>query len=124
MKTVFLAEDSNIQAMIYKRALQRLPGLEVQHFEDGLEVYLAAFRNPPDLLILDIMLPTLSGVAALRLLKFDREMSKVPVLILSALTEDDIEFKVRDMRADGYLPKPIKPEQLIAEVERILGVFI
>src|ERR1039457_6286332 len=108
MRKIYLAEDSNLQAMVYKRALQRISDVIVSHFDDGLEVYLAVFRDPPDLLILDVMLPTLWGGARLRLLKFDRVMGAIPMLIMSALTEEDMEHKAMEMRADGYLGKPIK----------------
>ena len=121
MRKIYLAEDSNLQAMVYKRALQRISDVIVSHFDDGLEVYLAVFRDPPDLLILDVMLPTLSGAAALRLLKFDRVMGAIPILIMSALTEEDMEHKAMEMRADGYLGKPIKPELLTTTVESLLA---
>jgi len=67
------------------------------------------------------MLPTLSGTAALRLIKFDRVMASIPVLILSALTEGDMEQQVLAMRADGYLGKPIKPEELTTRMEKLLA---
>jgi DNA-binding response OmpR family regulator len=118
---LFLAEDAALQAKIYQRALSKIADVEVTVFEDGLEVYLEVFRNPPDVLILDVNLPTLSGAAALRLIKYDRVTQKIPTLMLSANSEWDIEHQLREMRADGYLAKPFKPEQLTAEVSRLLG---
>ena len=119
---IFLAEDAALQAKIYQRTLNRISDVEVTVYEDGLEVYLEMFRNPPNLLILDVNLPTLSGAAALRLLKYDRVTGPIPILMLSAHSDNgEMEFRLRDMRANGYLAKPFKPEQLTAEVNRLLG---
>lgn len=120
MKLVYLAEDSSMQSTLYQRHLSKIEGIEVQAFDDGLDVYFALFKEKPDLLISDLMLPSLPGAAALRLLKFDRQLATIPVLILSAITEEGIEGRIREIGADSYLAKPIKPEPFINEVKRLL----
>lgn len=124
MKRIYLAEDAAVQAKLYRRALTRIPDVEVLNFDDGLEVYTRSMLSPPDLLVLDIMIPTLSGGAALRLLKFDRTRRSIPVLVLSAMTEEGMEEKLRRMGADSFLAKPVRPDVLINEACRLLDVDV
>lgn len=120
MARVYAAEDSPVQALYLRRILERDKELEITFFEDGLELYLEAFKNPPDLFILDIILPTLSGMALLRLLKYDAELKKIPIIICSSVTESDLEDRLRKMRVDDYVPKPFKPDDLLKRIRLAL----
>jgi DNA-binding response OmpR family regulator len=95
----------------------RAEGFVVETAGDGLSG-LSAFRTfSPDLIILDLMLPKLSGLDFCRLV---RRESNVPILILTAKTEEIDRIVGLEMGADDYLPKPFSIRELIARVKAIL----
>lgn len=117
---IYVTEDSPTQALRVKRILQDVPYANVTFFSDGLEAFRAVVDNPPDLLLLDLILPSLHGLALCRLLKFHEDYRKIPVMIFSSMTEEDLAQQTNAVGADGFLRKPFTGEQLIAEVKRLL----
>jgi DNA-binding response OmpR family regulator len=113
---VVLAEDDPLQAELLRRYL------ESEHYRvtvagDGREVLETVRREPPDLLILDVMLPRVDGLDVCRVLRAE---SDVPILMLTAKsTEDDILLGL-DLGADDYVTKPYSPRQLMARVRTLL----
>lgn len=84
--------------------------------EDGLR---KLTRARPDLLLLDLHLPGMSGLAILKQIRSDNGDARVPILILTALmrvVDDEIRSQV-----DGVLMKPVDPDELVGEIDRILG---
>ncbi len=78
----------------------------------------------PDLITLDITMPEMTGVKAYRKLKEDPDLRKIPVVIVTGVTHDFKRFiSTRDQvpPPEGYLEKPVKPEELLGEVRRLLG---
>jgi CheY-like chemotaxis protein len=122
MKRIYVTEDSPTQALRVKRILSELPDTQVTFFNDGLETYLAVVDNPPDLLLLDLILPTLHGLAICRLLKFHDDHKKIPIAIFSSVTESDLATQAASVGADGFLRKPFTAEELLQEVWRLLGM--
>ncbi len=85
--------------------------------EEGLE---KVRKNPPDLIILDLMLPGISGLDVCRLLKTDRETERIPVLMLTAkVGEADIVAGL-EVGADDYVIKPFSPRVLVARIRAVL----
>ena len=91
-------------------------GFDVAMAHDGLVGLERALQSDPDLVILDVMLPALSGFEVLRCL---REQSRVPVLMLTARGEDVDRIVGLEMGADDYLAKPFNPRELIARIRAI-----
>lgn len=120
MKRIYLAEDSPTQALRVRRILSSIPDVEVTTFGDGLEAYEGIQQSPPDLLLMDVIMPTLEGLAVCRLLKFQDTFRHLPILIFSSITDENIEEVVRNVRADAYLRKPFTSEDLVNWVERLL----
>lgn len=120
MKQVYITEDSPTQLLRVRRILADIPDIELTTFSDGLQSYEAVRRKPPHLLMMDLILPSLHGLAVCRLLKFHEDYSKIPVLIFSSVTESSIEEQVRAVRGDGYLRKPFSAEDLLVQVRRLL----
>jgi CheY-like chemotaxis protein len=121
MKQVYITEDSPTQLLRVKRILSEVPDLELTTFSDGLQSYEAVRRKPPDLLMMDLILPSLHGLAVCRLLKFHEDYRDIPVLIFSSVTEANIQDQVRAVRGNAYLRKPFSAEDLLSEVRRLLG---
>lgn len=120
MKKVYLAEDSPTQALFVRSILKNNAELEVQVHEDGLAIYRAVFENPPDLLILDIILPNLTGLAVCRLLKFHDKFKSLPLLMVSSINDADIAERALKVGADEFMHKPLKKAELLAAVDRLM----
>ncbi|HEY8286246.1 MAG TPA: response regulator transcription factor [Chloroflexota bacterium] len=97
----------------FVRANLAARGYEVDLARDGEAALEAAALRPPDLVLLDLMLPGLDGLEVLRRL---REWSEVPVVVLSARGEDEMKVRALDGGADDYLTKPFSMDELLARV--------
>jgi DNA-binding response OmpR family regulator len=88
---------------------------------DGAEALEKARAEKPDLILLDVMLPKLDGYRVCRLLKFDQNYKHIPIIMLTAKTEEQSMATGLRTGADQYLTKPIEPETLLASVAEELG---
>ncbi|MBS2039425.1 response regulator [bacterium] len=118
---VYVVEDSPTQALGVKRALLQLSDLRVTIFHDGLEAYRAILAHKPDLLLMDLILPSLHGMALCRLLKFHLDYKQIPILIFSSITESDIADQVKAAGADDFLAKPFDPAELARRVQALVA---
>lgn len=119
MYTVYLGEDTPTQALFFKGVLSQGGALDITTFGDGLDLYLAVQESPPDLVVSDIMLPNLDGRALARLLKFHDDTSHIPLILVSALSEEHREG-MENIGADAFLPKPISVPELRETVARLI----
>lgn len=94
--------------------------MEVLH--DGLKAdeHISSDHVPPDVVILDIMLPRVDGFALLRKIRQKPSWKEVPVLMLSALGDEQNIVRALDAGANDYVQKPFKPEELKARVRRLI----
>jgi two-component system phosphate regulon response regulator PhoB len=95
-------------------------GYEVETAETGQEGLDQARRSRPDLLVLDLMLPDLSGTEVCRQIRSDRELHDVPVLMLTAKSEEVDRVVGLELGADDYVTKPFSPRELALRVGAIL----
>lgn len=113
---VLVAEDDPKQAELIRRYLQH-EGHDVRVVQDGRSAIDEVRRCPPDLLVLDVMMPKVDGLDVCRVLRGEIE---VPVLMLTARsTEDDLLLGL-DMGADDYVTKPYSPRELMARIRALL----
>jgi DNA-binding response OmpR family regulator len=89
--------------------------------EDGSDALNLARREHPDLVILDVMLPSLDGLAVCRELKADPTLAATPVLMLSCIPDRGIAARGEAAGALRYLTKPFRPSELLTEVEQLVG---
>ena len=94
-------------------------GFDVSIARDGKTALAAIERRPPDLLILDVMLPHIDGLQIVRRLR-DSEESDVPILILSAKTEESDRILGLELGADDYVTKPFSPREVVTRVKAML----
>jgi len=92
-------------------------GYDVAVAYDGLQALSEARARKPDLLVLDLMLPQLSGVEVCRALRAE---SKVPIIMLTSLATEDDKLQGLDVGADDYVTKPFSPRELVARVRAVL----
>jgi PAS domain S-box-containing protein len=111
---VLLADD-NADMREYLQRLLR-PGYEVTTVTDGQAALEAARANPPDILISDVMMPRLGGLALVAALRADLRTAEVPVLLLSARAGQEAAIEGLEAGADDYLVKPFSAAELLARV--------
>lgn len=112
MKTIMLVEDNNeVRNEIYD--VFKMEGFDVIEAVNGLEGYLKATNNLPDIIISDIMMPVLNGYKMLQELKNNPITAQIPIIFLSALSSDQDIRKGMNLGAEDYLKKPINTEYLI-----------
>ncbi len=112
-KVRILCVEDDAQMRTFLLAQLKARGFQVQTVRDGAQaIDMAAFFQP-HLVLLDLSLPTLDGLAFLRRL---REWSSAPVIVLSAHDEEPVKIKALDQGADDYLTKPFSLNELLARV--------
>lgn len=87
---------------------------------DGTEAIIAARREKPDCILLDIMLPHIGGIEVCRLLKADESTALIPVIMLTAKGEEDDKVSGLDAGADDYITKPFGWKELFARIDAVL----
>jgi DNA-binding response OmpR family regulator len=118
-KTIYIAEDNPVQMVLMRAALSPSEEYAVSFFTDGLEAYQQVQERKPDLLILDIILPSLSGLAVCRLLKFHNEYKVIPILVTSSITDMNLKARVQELGAGCFLPKPFTVEQFLEAIRSL-----
>ncbi|MEX0790917.1 MAG: response regulator transcription factor [Actinomycetota bacterium] len=113
---ILLVEDDPTVADVVSRYLAR-EGYEVMATNDGLEGLRAAESRLPDLVILDLMLPSMDGHEVFRRLRLH---SRVPVIMLTAKAEEEDRIRGLEVGADDYVVKPFSPRELTLRVKSIL----
>lgn len=116
---ILVIEDEPSQIEILRYNLTR-QGFEVRIASDGEEGLQAAIEDPPDLILLDWMLPNLSGIEVCRRLRRNRGTRDVPVIMLTARSEERDKVRGLDIGADDYMSKPYSIKELIARIRAAL----
>ncbi|MSR82988.1 MAG: response regulator transcription factor [Candidatus Latescibacteria bacterium] len=98
----------------------RQAGFEITTAEDGEVALRLAEQHPPDLVVLDLMLPGMDGLELCRLLKQREALRRVPVLMLTAKTEEVDRIVGLELGADDYVTKPFSPRELVLRIKAIL----
>jgi DNA-binding response OmpR family regulator len=113
-----IEDDPRVLAVLKKRL--EFSGYEVVTAQDGTDGYRKARAESPDLIILDLILPGLNGYQICAMLKRDQNYRDIPVLMLTARSQErDIEEGMR-VGADAYMIKPYDPNVLVARVKLLL----
>ena len=121
MRKVLIVDDHE-QNRYLLRSLLTSNGFEVEEACDGLEALELARGDRPDLVISDLLMPSMDGYTLLREWKADDALSGVPFIVYTATyTQDEDERLAYDLGADAFLVKPTEPEAFLERVERVLA---
>ncbi len=120
-KTILLVDDEPHVLEVLRVTLEDL-GFLLLEAEDGPKALQIAQRERPDLVILDVMLPTMSGLEVCKSLQDAGEGVKIPVILLTARSGEDDEKAGYEAGADRYLTKPFSPLTLLSEVVKLLNI--
>jgi len=120
MKPYILVVEDEAPLITLLRYNLEEAGFEVEEATNGEEALIAVMERKPDLVILDWMLPVVSGIEVCRQLRRRRETRDLPVIMLTARTEEGDRIRGLDSGADDYVTKPFSPKELIARVRAVM----
>ncbi|UOF92039.1 response regulator [Fodinisporobacter ferrooxydans] len=121
MKRVLLAEDEEVLRMLIIDSLEDTD-IAIDEAADGLEAYQCFERNEYDLLMVDYMMPGMTGIEVIRKVREHPTKHDVAILMLTAKSQQKDEELAKEAGADYFLAKPFSPVKLIELVEEILRV--
>ena len=119
-KRVLVVEDSSMIASVVQYFLE-LEGFEVLVAADGLAGLDMALREVPDVIISDVNMPGMTGIAMVRALRAEPLMAEVRVLMLTSESSIETETEGLEAGADDYILKPVEPRRLAARVQSLLA---
>ena len=119
MKRILVVEDEQAIREMIGFALKK-DGLQFEEAADAEKALVAIASNPPDLVLLDWMLPGLSGVELARRLRREDVTAKLPIILLTARVEENDRVHGLEVGADDYITKPFSPRELIARINAVL----
>jgi len=119
MKTILIIEDENDLAELVAFNLEK-EGYRPLIAHDGPSGLEAARHNPPDLILLDIMLPGMSGMDICKVLKGSEKTIRIPVIMMTAKGEEIDRVVGFEVGADDYVVKPFSPRELLLRVKAVL----
>ena len=120
MKRVLVIEDNENNLFLFRTILQK-SGFEVIEARDGAAGVELAFKEKPDLILMDIQLPVLDGYKATKKIKTAEETKDIPVIALTSYAMVGDREKALNAGCDGYIEKPIDPETFMSEIEKYLA---
>lgn len=116
---ILVVEDEKNIVRVVTYALAR-EGYKVSAAKDGAEALEKVRHERPDLVILDLMLPTVDGLEVCRQLRADPTTVRLPIIMVTAKTQEADRVVGLELGADDYLPKPFSPRELVARVKAVL----
>lgn len=122
IKRVLLVDDEPDIRMIAAISLERLGGWEVVAVGSGREALLEARARPPDLILLDVMMPDMDGTMTYRELKQQPETAGIPVIFLTAKVQPQEVARYIELGASGVIRKPFDPLTLPEKIRAIVEV--
>lgn len=120
METVLVVEDNENMAALLEFKLKH-SGYKVVLAENGKVGLEIAKTDPPDIIILDVMMPVMNGLETLAILKSDFDLKSIPVIILTSQLREQEIVRGLELGADDYIIKPFKMQELVARVHAVLS---
>ncbi|MGO4524804.1 response regulator [Microvirga sp. 2MCAF35] len=118
-KTVLIVEDNELNMKLFNDLLEA-HGYATLKTSHGIEAMELARAHRPDLILMDIQLPEVSGLEVTRWLKADDELKSIPVIAITAFAMKGDEERIREGGCEAYMSKPISVSKFIATVKTYL----
>ncbi|MFN8971764.1 MAG: response regulator [Alphaproteobacteria bacterium] len=116
---ILIVEDNDLNLKLF-RDLLAANGFETVETREGLEAIALTRSMMPDLILMDIQLPEISGLDITRKIKADQSLRHIPVIAVTAFAMKDDEEKILQAGCEAYLSKPIAIDQFLATIRRFL----
>jgi two-component system cell cycle response regulator DivK len=118
-KKVLIVEDNELNMKLFHDLIEAC-GHEILETRDGIEALKLARQHRPDLILMDIQLPEVSGLEVTRWLKEDDELRKIPVIAVTAFAMKGDEEKIRSGGCEAYIAKPISVSNFLDTIGKFL----
>ena len=119
-KTVLIVEDNELNMKLFHDLVEAC-GHEILETHDGIEALRLAREHRPDLILMDIQLPEVSGLEVTQWLKDDEDLRSIPVVAVTAFAMKGDEEKIRQGGCEAYLSKPISVAKFFDTIDHFLG---
>jgi two-component system cell cycle response regulator DivK len=119
-KKVLIVEDNDLNMKLFNDLLEA-HGYQTLQTRDGVEALKLARQHRPDLILMDIQLPEISGLEVTKWLKEDDDLRAIPVIAVTAFAMKGDEEKIRGGGCEAYIAKPISVASFLRTVERFLA---
>jgi DNA-binding response OmpR family regulator len=116
---ILIVEDDPDIADLVAHYLDKA-GFMTERITSGRDALSAIAAKPPDLLVLDLMLPQVDGLEICRMVRSDKKTAAIPIIMLTARAEESERIVGLELGADDYLAKPFSPNELVARVRALL----
>jgi two-component system cell cycle response regulator DivK len=119
-KTVLIVEDNELNMKLFNDLL-KAHGYDTVQARNGLDGIEFAREHRPDLILMDIQLPEVSGIDVIRWLKEDQDLRAIPVVAITAFAMKGDEERIRESGCEAYLSKPISVSKFLDTVRSYAG---
>ncbi|HMB75729.1 MAG TPA: response regulator [Kiloniellaceae bacterium] len=119
-KTVLVVEDNDLNMKLFHDLLEA-HGYHILQTKNGKDALRLAREHHPDLILMDIQLPEISGLEVTKQIKSDDSLSQIPVVAVTAFAMKGDEEKIREGGCEAYIAKPISVAHFIETVQRFLN---
>ena len=118
-KTILIVEDNELNMKLFNDLLEA-HGYNTLQTRDGRDVMSLTRKHRPDLILMDIQLPEISGLEIAKMLKADDDLAAIPIVAVTAFAMKGDEQKIRAGGCDGYIAKPISVTMFLDTVAKFL----
>ncbi len=119
-KTILIVEDNDLNMKLFNDLLQA-HGYNTLQTKDGREAVALVRENRPDLVLMDIQLPEISGLEVTKMIKADEELKDIPVIAVTAFAMKGDEERIREGGCEGYIAKPISVSTFLETVAKYVA---
>ena len=119
-KTVLIVEDNELNMKLFHDLLDA-QGYQTLQTREGLQALTIAREHRPDLIVMDIQLPEISGLEVTKWLKEDDDLRHIPVVAVTAFAMKGDEERIREGGCEAYISKPISVSHFLATIRGLLG---
>ena len=119
-KTVLVVEDNELNMKLFHDLLEA-HGYNILQTRDGMDALRIAREHKPDLILMDIQLPEVTGLEVTKWIKEDENLKSIPVIAVTAFAMKGDEEKIRDGGCEAYIAKPISVTNFLETVQRFLN---
>ena len=119
-KTSLVVEDNELNMKLFHDLLEA-HGYNILQTKDGMEALKLARKHRPDLILMDIQLPEVSGLEVTKWIKEDDDLKAIPIIAVTAFAMKGDEEKIREGGCEAYIAKPISVASFLQTVERFLS---
>lgn len=119
-KTVMIVEDNELNMKLFNDIIEGI-GYETIQTRDGMEALDLAREHKPDLIIMDIQLPDVSGLDVTKWIKSEDDLYQIPIIAVTAFAMKGDEERIRQGGCEGYISKPISVPKFIETIRSYLG---